>query len=196
MSNRRASLVFVAGTILGGLIVWWVHYSPATDKYGDEPWALPNYSFGAMLPDIAQRTGDDAVYITGTLMGDGVGYPVNTWNVHCLRSDGNCTVSYVEEIGPGQLGSINEARWPIVSWTPTTIVIRDNVPSVIACVQSTITIHRQAKTVEYMSVPENADRIDCKQANKRYGPAKVEYWTIGSPIQPWERSGKKSGSLW
>ena len=182
----RTGIGFVLGVVLGGTAVWWAFHAPLVGRSGDEAWALPNFDYQELAPFIARDTNDEAVYITGTLMGNHVGYPVNTWNIRCFKNENRCEVASVNEIGRRQLGSINLFDWPIVSWTPKNIVVQDEVGPNVACARTTITINRQNKTVQYMSVPENAERDDCKQARKLLGPAQVEDWTIGNPKEPWD----------
>jgi hypothetical protein len=127
--------------------------------------------------------GREDVYITGSLIGDDVGYRVNTWNIRCAKTDMTCRVADVEEIGRRQLGEINVADWPVVNWTPSMIVAQDGENS--KCARSTITINRQTKTVRYVSEPTNSESDFCTKGRKLLGPTSVEDWRIGNPKQPW-----------
>jgi hypothetical protein len=172
--------LFVSGVFFGGLIEWWSLHRPSIGAAHAEPWALPDYHYFEF-----HALGREDVYVTGTLMGDDVGYPVNTWNIRCTKTDNSCRVADVEEIGRRQLGEINLDDWPVVSWTPTTIIAQDTVGPTTSCARNTITINRQTKTVRYMSEPENSDSDFCTKGRKFLGPTSVEDWRIGNPKQPW-----------
>jgi hypothetical protein len=188
MSGRRTIIAFAGGIVVGGVAVWYNMHTPPIGVSDDEPWALPDFQYSeyspADLPGVS--VGEQYVYVTGTLIGDHVGYPVNTWKISCDKKKGSCAVADVEEIGHRQLGEINDADWPVVSWTPTTIVIQDEVgPDTSSCARNTITIDRQKKAVRYLSEPQNSGSKFCTQGRKLLGAAKVEDWRIGNPKQPW-----------
>lgn len=190
MSNRQTILVFVAGAILGSAIVWYIMHQPSIGPAKAEPWALPVFYYQETPNALAGV--DSAVDITGTLMGNDVGYPVNTQKIHCVQSENRCLVADVEEIGRRQLGEINMAYWPVVSWTPTSIVARnvtdDEAKITQPCAVDTITIDRQKKAVSYLSEPKNSGSKFCTQGRKIMGTLSVEDWQIGNPIQPWGKA--------
>lgn len=172
--------LFVAGALVGGFVEWSALHQPSVGAGGEEPWALPDFQYFEYNPP-----GAEAVFITGTLIGDHVGYSVNTWNIHCIKSDSVCRVADVEEIGRRQLGEINVADWPVSSWTPTTIVAVDTLGPTQSCARNTITIDRRTKTVRFLSEPVNSDSDFCTKGRKLMGPPAVEDWRIGNPKQPW-----------
>jgi hypothetical protein len=182
MNKWFAAAIFGAGALVGATIVGYISYVPSIGPLHLEPWALPDFYYGDY--------GDERIDITGTVMGTDA-LPVNTWNVDCLKSENTCKVVYVNEIGRRQLGEIRTADWPIVSWTPTTIVTQDEVGPSTECFRNTITIKRPTKTVGYSSVPipENQNLDFCKRFRQTFhlGPARREDWRIGNPKQPWER---------
>jgi hypothetical protein len=141
----------------------------------DQPWALPTFNY--------QEIGRDSIFITGSLKGERVGYPYNTWNIRCFRSEERCEVSNVSEIGKNQLGEIDTVDWPIISWTDSVVVLQDdNSANDTACARATITINREGKSVDYTSASINADKDYCK----KFGHSGTYQWTIGQPKQPWE----------
>jgi hypothetical protein len=172
--------LFVAGVLCGGFGEWYFLHQPSIGPERDEPWALPDYQYFEY-----NALGREDVYVTGTLIGDHVGYPVNTWKISCFRTDMKCQTADVEEIARRQLGEINVGDWPVVSWTPTMIVAQDEVGPSTNCSLNTITINRQRKTVRYVSEPTNSASDFCTKGRKLLGPTSVEDWRIGNPKQPW-----------
>lgn len=172
--------LFVSGLFIGGFVEWWLLHQPTLGAAGEEPWSLPEFHYFE-----SKLFGSEDVYITGTLIGDDVGYRVNTWNVRCSKTENSCQVADVKEIGRRQLGEITVADWPVISWTPTTIVAQDAVLPGASCARNTITINRQTKVVRYMSEPINSDSDFCTKGRKLLGPTSVEDWRIGNPKQPW-----------
>jgi hypothetical protein len=186
VSKRHSILLFGAGLLIGGLVVGYLQYTPSIGAAEAEPWALPDFNYQQFAgPNDPSK--NEYVYITGSLIGSDFAYPVNTWKITCTKNEGACSVADVEEIGHRQLGEINVADWPVISWTPTTIVAQDSVGDTLYCARSKITINRQAKTVEFLSVPVNADTKFCRQGRKLLGPTEVQDARIGDPAQPWER---------
>jgi hypothetical protein len=147
-----------------------------------ERWALPSFEFSDM-PNFG------TLFVTGTLKGRDVGYPVNTWNIQCYRQQMTCHVADVSEIGKGQLGEIFLDDWTVTSWTDNAVVLDQNDPT--SCAHNLIVINRVAKTVEYSSTPANQDKNYCQGYNKFAGPQSNEKWEIGQPVQPWEREAKR-----
>lgn len=142
----------------------------------DEPWVLPGFQF---------QDSQDAIYITGTLKGEDVGYPVNTWQIDCFKTDAKCRVADVEEIGTRQLGQINIADWPVTSWTDQTITVDSG--DTTSCGHQIIVINRVAETVTYTNSPQNQDKDYCKGWNKfmKREEEPTYNWEIGRPNQPW-----------
>ena len=180
MWKWSGDIILSAGLIAGGIIVGLRRHQPSIGPSNAETWALPEFYYAEQ--GIA---GNEDVFITGTLMGDDVGYPVNTMNISCYESEGKCTVASAQEIGRRQLGTITVDDWPVVSWTPTTIVAKSAVGPTTDCFRNTITVNRQSKAVRYMEEPQNSDSDFCTKGRKLMGPATVEDWRIGNPRQPW-----------
>jgi hypothetical protein len=170
---------WLGGAVVGGVVgailvaIKMGAFNPYTK---DQPWALPSFDY--------QELGKENIFITGTLKGEHVGYPYNTWNIRCFHGEARCEVSNVSEIGKDQLGEIDTVDWPIVSWSDTVVVLQDETSANdTSCARATITINREGKSVEYTSAPLNADKDYCKAL----GPKVTEQWTIGQPKQYWEK---------
>lgn len=144
----------------------------------DRPWALPDFQYydnGGFLS------------ITGSLVGDDVGYKNNTWKIICVDGEETCTVADVEEIGRDQLGEIDVGKWEVTNYNAQTITLDNNEPT--SCGHPIIVINRVAKTVNYTNSPQNQDKDWCKKYNKfvHQVTARTDAWQIGNPKQPWER---------
>src|SRR5690348_2284641 len=81
--------------------------------------------------------GAEFVAMSGTLTGEGMAYPNNTYAVTCWSDKKECYVSSVEQIGSNQIGRLDGPySYPIAEWTETRIVARDEAPS-LACRRTT-----------------------------------------------------------
>jgi hypothetical protein len=167
---------FLGGLTLGvvaaiGLTLWVTHEPGRRD----ERWALPTFQY-------LELNDGDYVAITGTLLGDDLAYKMNTYNVRCIRSDAECRIADVEEIGYRQLGEISIDEWPVTSWTDTTIVAQS--ADTTSCNRVVLTINRVAKQITYTRIPQNRKAQYCHL----FKGDKVINWMIGQPRQPWEKS--------
>ena len=169
----RAAVVGLAMGVGGAWLIT-PHGWHGGDK--DRPWALPDYQFIRDDPD-------GMVNITGTLMGEGVGYATNTWNIQCVRSDKVCHTANVEEIGTDQLGEIRRDDMSVESWTGHMILARSGAGLASDCSKVSLTINLDARTVAYTTVPLNPNLARCK----RFGADRVYDWRIGDPPKPWEK---------
>ena len=124
------------------------------------------------------------LFVTGTMKGRGIGYPVNTWNIQCYQKDMSCHVASVQEIGSRQLGEIWLDEWSVTSWTDSAVVLDQNDPT--SCAHNLIVLNRIAKMVAYTSSPQNQDKDYCQRYNKFAGQISPEKWEIGQPVKPWE----------
>ena len=144
----------------------------------DQPWALPNFQYydnGSFLS------------ITGSLIGDNVGYKNNTWKITCVDGEETCTVADVEEIGRNHLGEINVSKWEVTNYNAQTITLDDG--DATSCGHPIIVINRVAKTVNYTNSPQNQDKSWCKDYNKfvHQETAGTDVWQIGNPKKTWEK---------
>lgn len=167
---------FLLGAALGvvatAAVGLWINYEPHGK---DERWALPTFMY-------FELDGGDFVSITGTLNGSDVGYKMNTYQIRCTKSDGECRIADVEEIGFRQLGEISIDEWPVTSWNDTTIVAQS--ADTTSCNRVVLTINRPAKLVTYTRIPQNVKATYCRV----FKGDKVTNWTIGQPRQPWEKA--------
>ena len=174
----------ITGAVLGAVVVmaaWRIDASGALagNTIDDRAWALPDFNYFVFGSDEAET-----VFVTGTLIGKGVGYKNNTWEIRCVRSDNVCRTASVEEIGRDQLGQINLVEWPVVTWTGSTIVARSDPDDTSSCGRQTLTINRDAKSVDYVAIPQNLDRDYCKHF---FHDPKTYHWSIGQAPKPWKK---------
>jgi hypothetical protein len=109
------------------------------------------------------------VGISGTLTGPDMAYANNSYIIACYRDQGECKVSGIEQIGHNQIGSMSPPfTYPIAKWTPGEVVAKDQagpVAKAFRCVDTTITIERQRKSVLWVEEPVNQTDPFCKNAN-------------------------------
>jgi hypothetical protein len=144
-----------------------------------ERWSLPGFIF-------SDNPAFGTIFVTGTLKGRNVGYPMNTWNISCNREQMTCRTADVAEIGKRQLGEIWVWDWTVTSWTETMVVLDQDDKT--SCAHNLITLNRVAKSATYTSTPQNQDKEYCKGYNKFVGPPSNDKWEIGEPVQPWQQA--------
>src|SRR4051794_25760126 len=87
-----------------------------------------------------------SVAVSGTMTGDGIAYKNNTYAILCVKSNEECLVTHIEQIGPNQIGRLDyPSIYPIMSWTPNLVVASEPLSS-LGCTRTTITIDRKAET--------------------------------------------------
>lgn len=124
------------------------------------------------------RGGDDeAVYVAGTLSGDGVPYPNNSVSLTCEKKRGECFVIRVEQIGPNQIGRITAPDvYSIARWNQSEIVVSDYV-DYSHCRRLIISIERKTQTVIWVEQTNpQADPVDCRKAETRRVKWSIEDW--------------------
>jgi hypothetical protein len=158
-------LIFAAAAGAGGLL-FWQGQQPRFEQRGI---VFPSKVFS----DSQRSIGVGIVYISGTITGDGLAYPNNTYAVTCYEDRRECLVSAVHEIGGNMVGRMDMPYiFPIVKWDPFEIVARDEVTE-LSCIRTTLTIERKMETALWVEEPVNQTRPNCKNAN-----GKVRKYTI------------------
>lgn len=119
------------------------------------------------------ESGDEYVYMAGTLTGDGLGYPNNSVAVWCYKDRMECQTYSIEEIGPNQIGRLDTpASYPVIKWSAFEIVASGPADAV-DCRKLTINIERKSETSVWVEEPINQASAACKSADSR-----VLKWTI------------------
>ena len=110
------------------------------------------------------------VNISGTLTGDGVGYPNNTNNIICRKDTRICLVSSVQQIGPNQVGRLDSPTpYDIKKWDSDEIIATGGDP----CNDVTITILLRSEVVAWVREPIRQPSTLCANPSTR-----TYKWTI------------------
>jgi hypothetical protein len=113
--------------------------------------------------DSARTTGDEYVYVVGTLTGNGITYKNNTMAVACYRDRMEC-LTYSVEQRPNQVGSFTTTlRYPVTKWAANEIIATEDT-TITDCRKTTITIERESETVLWVEETINQSRARCKDA--------------------------------
>jgi hypothetical protein len=129
---------------------------------------------------------EDVVTISGTLTGQGIGYPNNTYSLACFKDRKECWISSVEAIGGLQIGRMGAPyEYEVSKWTPYEVIaVYDGM---FSCFKTTITIERKTQELLWVEEPINQAQPQCKNAEP-----KIRKYTLESS-PGWVRIfGKKS----
>jgi hypothetical protein len=125
---------------------------------------------------------DAMVAVSGTLTGQGIAYPNNTYSIACFQERKECWMTSVDAIGAQQIGRMDApSEYDIRSWTKNEIVAAYDAP--FGCFKTTITITRAAKAVLWVEEPVNQTKPFCKDAENMIRKYSIE----DSP--GWKRTG-------
>jgi hypothetical protein len=126
------------------------------------------------------------VTVSGTLTGEGLAYPNNTYSIACFQDRKECWMTSVQAIGGEQIGRMDAPyEYEIRKWTPEEVVAGDD--GSFGCFKTTITVERKSQEVLWVEEPVNQTQIMCKKAEN-----KIRKYTIESS-PGWKKTfGKKS----
>jgi hypothetical protein len=117
---------------------------------------------------------ETVVNVSGTLTGDGLAYPNNTYSIACYKDRKECWISSVQAIGNLQIGRMDSPfEYDIRNWTPYEVVAVDD--GAFGCFKTTITIGRKTQNAMWVEEPVNQAQPQCKNAETR-----VRKFTIDS----------------
>lgn len=109
--------------------------------------------------------GDVTLAVSGTLTGKGLAYRNNTYGITCRKEQGECWITYIEQIGRNQIGRIeNPYAIPITRWNTYEVIASEEVYD-WTCSKTTITISRKTQTVLWVEEPINHTRPSCTHAS-------------------------------
>jgi hypothetical protein len=115
----------------------------------------------------------DAVLVSGTLTGPGLGYPNNTYAMGCYREHKECWMTYVQAIGGLQIGRMDApSSYEIRKWTDSEVVAGHDAP--YGCFKTTITIERRTQVVLWVEEPVNQTSPSCKDAKNEIRKYTIE----------------------
>jgi hypothetical protein len=162
--------LFVGGLILGAVGAFAATIYTQTRNTFDDQILFPAKSF--------YDSGDDGsfpiIVVTGTLTGDDLGYPNNTFVIACHLHEKECLVTSAQQIGHNQIGSLDAPfSYPIVKWNAYEVIAQDEAASPVLCATQTITIERKQKSFLWVQEPINQTTPFCKNAD-----TKIHKYTI------------------
>jgi hypothetical protein len=113
------------------------------------------------------------VAVSGTLTGQGMAYPNNTYSIGCYRDMKECWLTYVQAIGGLLIGRMDAPfAYDIRSWTANEIVAGYDAP--FGCYKTTITIERASKRLLWVEEPVNQTKPFCKDAENKIRKYTIE----------------------
>ncbi|MHC2435135.1 hypothetical protein [Bradyrhizobium sp. USDA 4451] len=116
----------------------------------------------------------DTVTVSGTLSGEGIGYPNNTYSIGCFKDRKECWLTSAQAIGALQIGRMDTPyAYEIKKWSSSEIVAGDD--GSFGCFKTTITIARQSKQVLWVEEPVNQTQMMCAKSEN-----KIRKYTIES----------------
>jgi hypothetical protein len=125
------------------------------------------------------------VGISGTMTGADIAYKNNTYAIACVKVREECLVTYIQQVGPNQVGRLDYPYgYPIVSWTPTQVVASEPLTN-LGCSRVTITINRKTETAMWVEEPVNQSTPQCAKSDGR-----VRKYTVEQSIG-WKRLNGK-----
>lgn len=119
------------------------------------------------------------IVVSGTLTGEGLGYPNNTHAVSCWQHQKECYVASIEQIGPNQISRL-DGPWvyPVVKWTANQVVAQEDAP----CARTTLTLDRNPQVVLWVHEPINQTEPSCARSE-----TKIKKYSLDDSIG-WKRT--------
>jgi hypothetical protein len=106
------------------------------------------------------------VTISGTLTGEGLGYPNNTYSIACFQDRKECWMTSVEAIGGLQIARMDSPyAYDIRKWSPYEVIAGDD--GTFGCFKTTITIDRQSQQVLWVEEPVNQTQVMCAKSENK-----------------------------
>jgi hypothetical protein len=126
------------------------------------------------------------VTVSGTLKGDGMAYPNNTYSIACFQDRKECWLTSVEAIGGQQVGRMDAPyEYEIRKWSPSEVVAGDD--GTFGCFKTTITIERRSQQVLWVEEPVNQTQVMCAKSEN-----KIKKYTLENSPGYTKVFGKKS----
>jgi hypothetical protein len=173
------AIVAIAGAGCGAVTTYFAIRPAATGTMDMDTIIFPMKVFTDGGPD------GDFVNVEGTLTGEGIGYPNNTTEIVCYRSDMRCITASVDQLSPRQVGSMGPPlELAVTNWSASVVTAVG--PSEGTCARLTINIDRRAEGVEWVQEPINQSQLFCKNAS-----TKTYKWSIENPPF-WQRMKERA----
>jgi len=165
--HRRSFLAgFAVAAVLASAGVYWLETNPVHTEI-----LFPQKRF---LHSRA-APGQGYVAFAGAIAGENIGRPNNYLGGQCDEQSMRCTLVDFGEIGPRHIGEPNLETWPVVSWTPSLIVVRSNPPAP-GCTHVTLNVLPAREEVQYIRETHNPTGPNCEHIENR-----VFRWHLDDP---------------
>ncbi len=113
------------------------------------------------------------VTVSGTLTGEGMAYPNNTYSIACFQDRKECWMTSVQAIGAQQIGRMDAPyEYEIRKWSQHEVVAGDD--GSFGCFKTTITIDRQSKQVLWVEEPVNQTQMMCAKSENKIRKYTIE----------------------
>jgi hypothetical protein len=113
------------------------------------------------------------VTVSGTLTGDGLAYPNNTYSIACIQDRKECWMTSVQAIGGQQIGRMDAPyEYEIRKWSPYEVVAGDD--GAFGCLKTTITIDRKSQQVLWVEEPINQTKVMCAKSENKIRKYTIE----------------------
>ena len=144
----------------------WVTYTDLYRKKNDDSIIFAEKDFADL--------GDQMVGISGTLTGQGLGYPNNTFSIVCFKEQRECWIADVQQIGENQIGRMDYAySIPVKQWSAYEVIAIEDVTG-WSCKRITITISRKTQTALWVEEPINQTLPMCKNVDTQIHKYTIE----------------------
>ena len=120
-----------------------------------------------------------AVFLSGTLTGDGLGYKTNSYSISCVKEMNQCMVASIQAIGDNHIGRMEGPYViPIIKWTDYEVVAQEDVP-LFNCYRTVVTLVRKQQAGYWVEEPVNQTKPDCSKSDGKFRKFTIEdptYW--------------------
>jgi len=115
----------------------------------------------------------DVVTVSGTLTGEGLGYPNNTYSIGCFKDRKECWMTSVQAIGGLQIGRMDSPyAYDVRKWSAYEVVAGDD--GTFGCSKTTITIDRKSQQVLWVEEPVNQTQVMCAKSENKIRKYTIE----------------------
>jgi hypothetical protein len=113
------------------------------------------------------------VIVSGTLTGEGLAYPNNTYSIACFQDRKECWATSVQAIGGQQIGRMDAPySYDIRKWSAYEVVAGDD--GTFGCSKTTITFDRKSEQVLWVEEPVNQTQVMCAKSENKIRKYTIE----------------------
>ena len=161
------SVLFLVGLVLGflGGVGTIIYLQQRNKDTGERPIESAQKKLSYETPAV--------VTVSGTLTGEGLGCPNNTYSIACFQDRKECWMTSVEAIGDLQIGRMDSPyAYDIRKWSPYEVIAGDD--GTFGCFKTTITIDRQSQQVLWVEEPVNQTQVMCAKSENKIRKYTIE----------------------